>query len=1176
MKTIDLLRPWKSSIRIKIGITLLVIITGTLSLFGIYQYLDIKSNNTKELNELADLTIARLAEQLILPLWEVDNLWVRKIIISEMRDKRIYAISVSGAGDIFEEMKRDSQHPLVDSGDDISGDFIIRSRDVVRTDTNIGSVKLYITKRFMIIELKRETAKLVLTTILLSVFFIFFLSLLLHKIVIHPISLIHRYAVAIANGDYEQDIAVTQQDEIGTLGLEFNRMKENIRQRKDEMDRAEEALRESEERFRNLVESSSDWVWEVDQNGVYTYTDPNVLELLGYDVDEVLGKTPFDFMPPGEAERIGDYFKTLVASQQPITNLENINTHKDGHLIYLETSGVPIFSPNGEFLGYRGTDRDITERKLAEKDAQSNEYRIEIRLKLHQTAWATEKEIMDFSLEEMLNITESKIGYVAFMNENETVLTMYSWSTEVMEQCKVAGKPIVYPVETTGLWGEAVRQRKAVITNDYSAPNPFKKGIPEGHVKVVRHMNVPVFDGDRIVMVAGVGNKEDPYTDSDTNQLTMMMTDTWQLVIKRRAEEALRESERRLKESQQIARIGQWELDLTSNRLYWSDGIYDLFEVDPDKFTASYEAFLEAIHPQDRDFVNEAYSESIINRIPYDITHRLLLKDGTIKYVNEICRTEYDKDGNAIRSIGTVQDITELKQAEQELRRHRDHLEELVKERTSELGVAKESAETANRAKSVFLANMSHELRTPLNAVLGFSRLMRDDPQSTSSQQEKLDIINRSGKHLLTLINDVLDMSKIEAGRTVLEASPFDLGELMRDLIDMMRIRAEEKGLQLLLDQSSQFPRFVDGDAPKLRQIIINLLSNAVKFTEQGGVTLRLSSQPGRDTEQIELLCEVEDSGPGIAAEELERIFKPFVQLGEQAGQEGTGLGLTITRQYVELMGGGINAESEPGKGALFRFSLPVKKAQESDIAALSPAPGRVAGLAPDQPEYRILIAEDQPDNQLLLKTLLEKAGLTTRGALNGRQAVELFEQWRPQLIFMDWRMPVMDGMEATKQIRALPHGKEPCIVALTASALTDERHEIMASGHDEFISKPFRSEEIFGCLQRLLGIEFIYTEGEEQATTGELPEAAPQVSAGQLQALAPALLGALQRAVLELDVDQSMALIDEIAEVDPSLAAGLLHYVDALDFMTLQRLLEHSGHDGSGTADSVMDQPDQ
>jgi signal transduction histidine kinase/DNA-binding response OmpR family regulator len=531
------------------------------------------------------------------------------------------------------------------------------------------------------------------------------------------------------------------------------------------------------------------------------------------------------------------------------------------------------------------------------------------------------------------------------------------------------------------------------------------------------------------------------------------------------------------------------------------------------------------------------------------------------------------KIGKVEFSLNTTQNdlqhsLAQLAKANVALTTYRDHLEELVKERTSELAVAKDSAETANRAKSIFLANMSHELRTPLNAVLGFSQLMQDDPQSTSSQREKLDIINRSGKHLLTLINDVLDMTKIEAGRTLLETRPFDLGELVRDLVDMMRVRAEEKGLQLLLDQSSRFPRVVDGDAPKLRQIIINLLGNAVKFTEQGSVALRLASQPGQVAEQIELLCEVEDSGPGIAAAELELIFKPFVQLGEQTDQEGTGLGLTITRQYVELMGGVISAESEPGKGSLFRFNLPVKKALESDIAALSPASERVVGLAPGQPAYRILIAEDHPENLLLLKTLLENAGLTTRGAENGQQAVELFEQWRPQLIFMDWRMPVMDGMEATRQIRALPHGKEPRIVALTASAFTEQRSEIMASGHDEYISKPFRTEEIFGCLQRLLGVKFIYTEGAEQATTGELPETVPQISPGQFCALEPALLKALQRAVLELDIERSKALIEEIAELDPSLAAGLLHYLDALDFRTLQRLLEHSSHDSLAAAD--------
>jgi len=313
-------------------------------------------------------------------------------------------------------------------------------------------------------------------------------------------------------------------------------------------------------------------------------------------------------------------------------------------------------------------------------------------------------------------------------------------------------------------------------------------------------------------------------------------------IQRKQGEEALWESERRLKESQQIARIGQWEMDLVNNQLYWSDGIYDLFEVDPDKFAASYEAFLGAIHPEDRELVNKAYSESVKNKIPYDLIHRLLLKDGTIKYVNEICRTEYDKDGNAIRSIGTVQDITELKRAEEELIKHRDHLEELVEDRTTELAKAKEVAEAANRAKSEFLANMSHELRTPLNAILGFSQIMERDPAVTESQQENLATISRSGEHLLTLINDVLDMSKIEAGRIPLHKKSFDLHRTLAVIEEMIRSRTGAKGLQYIVDCATDLPRYIKTDEPKLRQVLLNLLGNAVKFTEEGSVTLRVRS----------------------------------------------------------------------------------------------------------------------------------------------------------------------------------------------------------------------------------------------------------------------------------------------------------------------------------------------
>jgi signal transduction histidine kinase len=278
---------------------------------------------------------------------------------------------------------------------------------------------------------------------------------------------------------------------------------------------------------------------------------------------------------------------------------------------------------------------------------------------------------------------------------------------------------------------------------------------------------------------------------------------------------------------------------------------------------------------------------------------------------------------------------TRLQTAYDELDRSNQALLREIAEREryeQELEQAKAAAEAANRAKSAFLANMSHELRTPLNAVLGFSQLMAQDPEATPHQSETLDIINRSGRHLLTLINNVLNMSKIEAGIIQLESQPFDLGELVRDIGDMMRGRAEEKGLQLLLEQSPTFPRFVNADGAKLRHILINLLGNAVKFTHEGVISLRLGAASGADAQQLKLLCEVEDTGPGIEPEHWEKIFQPFVQIGDVGANMGSGLGLAITRQFVELMGGEILVKSKPGKGSVFHVEVPVALAQETDI----------------------------------------------------------------------------------------------------------------------------------------------------------------------------------------------------------------------------------------------------
>ncbi|MGD9169174.1 MAG: ATP-binding protein [Candidatus Thiodiazotropha sp.] len=500
---------------------------------------------------------------------------------------------------------------------------------------------------------------------------------------------------------------------------------------------------------------------------------------------------------------------------------------------------------------------------------------------------------------------------------------------------------------------------------------------------------------------------------------------------------------------------------------------------------------------------------------------------------------------------------TRLQQAYDELDRTNQALLREIAEREryeQELERAKEAAEAANRAKSAFLANMSHELRTPLNAVLGFSELMAQDPEATPRQSETLDIINRSGRHLLTLINDVLNMSKIEAGMIQLECRPFDLGELVRDIGDMMRGRAEEKGLRLLQEQSSAFPRFVNADATKLRHILINLLGNAVKFTHQGAISLRLDAIPGADKQQLTLVCEVEDTGSGIALEDREKIFLPFVQVGGGSAKKGSGLGLAITRQFVELMGGEIQVKSELGKGSIFRFEVPVALAKVADIPEYEPRPGHVVGLRPGQQAYRQLIVEDQMESRLLISRVLADLGLPVREVPNGLEAVEQFRQWQPRLIWMDHRMPVMDGVEATQRIRQLPGGGKVRIVALTASAFEEEQEKFLQAGMDAVIRKPFRLEEIWECLHQQLGLEYSY-EVAKPATAG--PQPLESISVEGLRSLPPDLLDALREKAKDLNLRETLAIIDKIATEDAELANSLRRSLEGMDFRPMLHMID-------------------
>ena len=503
-------------------------------------------------------------------------------------------------------------------------------------------------------------------------------------------------------------------------------------------------------------------------------------------------------------------------------------------------------------------------------------------------------------------------------------------------------------------------------------------------------------------------------------------------------------------------------------------------------------------------------------------------KDGSIIPV-QLSLSSLKIDGNW-NAVGILRDTTERKLIE----------ESLIK--------AKQESEAANKAKSVFLSNMSHEIRTPLNAIIGFSQLINREKDLSDRQKEYINSIIKAGEHLLELINEILELSKIEAGRIVLNTSTIDLHSLCEDIKMMFSEKAKEKNLQLIFECTDKLPRYVVIDEGKFRQILVNIIGNAIKFTEEGGIAVRVQTNRDNNGKNY-LIVEVQDSGPGISEVELGKLFKHFEQTSSGVNKgSGTGLGLALSKELALLMGGDINVSSKTGEGSIFTIKVEYKEGNLDEIEKLET--NRIISIANHDKKYKIMVVDDKEENLKVTVNLLNVVGFETIEAIDGKDTIDKLSKTRPDLILMDMRMPVMDGYEAIRIIKSMEKFMDIPIVALTASTFEDEKKRIEALKIEGYIRKPFRENDLFNTIGNILNIKYIYeSDHDDKNKNISGNKNVIQLSQKQISEILEALSIA--------DMDKLLAIIDQIEIIYPQFAYELKVLAQNYDYAQIEELLK-------------------
>lgn len=875
---------------------------------------------------------------------------------------------------------------------------------------------------------------------------------------------------------------------------------------------------------------------------------------------EIVGKSDFDLScNKAEVEWFQECDRRVMDNNTPEYGILETFMNGEGKLTWLETNKIPLHDLEGNIIGILGTFEDVTERQEAEE-------------KLKQSLRKS-SDFQDALTRSAIVSIMDKTGVITYINDRFCEISQYSPAELIGNTHQVVNSGYHSPEFWQHLW--------TTITKGEIWQGEIYDRAKDGTVYWVNATIIPSLDQNNqpvqyLEILEDISERKKAEVALEYQLKTTKLLSQITQAIRQSLDpqEIFRTATQQIRQFLDVDQVAVFQLqcdtyqaELDKSKLgefVAQDIVTECNSILTDRFREYCFDTYRAVNYQQGEVLAIADTQSADLRD----THQELLTSLDIRaylvvpllqgnnlwgllciYQSSTPRRWQNAEIEFIQEIATQLSIA-LYQAQ--LLEQEKHQRNLLNRQNQQLRQAKDDAEQANIAKSTFLANMSHELRTPLNVILGFSQVMYRDSTVTAQQKETLRIINQSGEHLLNLINDVLEVTKIESGKTNLKVDNFDLHHLLDSLEEMLSFKAEEKGLKLVFGRSPDVPAYIQSDQGKVRQILINLINNAIKFTPRGEVKLTIRAIHS-NSDQVKLSFAVTDTGIGISQVEIDNLFNPFVQTESGIkSTQGTGLGLSIGRKFARLMGGDITVTSKYGYGSNFTFTLPAKSVAvvENNHESVR----RAIAIAPDQPQYRILVVDDKAENRLLLNHLLTSMGFAIEEAANGKESIDIWSTWQPDMILMDIHMPIMNGIDATIEIKAQTPDNPIPIIALTASAFAESKLEVLKAGCDDFLSKPIKDTLLFEKIADYLSVTYIYEEADSEKIDA-MPDN-QNLELENLSFMPPLWLERVNQAASQLDEKLLLELIAEIPEEHNLVKDVLANKVANFDFDVILELI--------------------